>query len=184
MGDERFLFSTERLADVARVSRSVGPFVAFWPGKQVIHTQIRCPARHALVHEFIQAFVGGEDRLEPGMRHFVHRDAYQALQAALAGDEGGHGILHAAVSALDDRVLRVRIGANQFIQECHSTRRVIWEGFPVGIVFFVRLVIEVEGHAIGVERGVQVVGISCPCKIDHVLRLKYPAACCPGIFNG
>ena len=124
VGDQRLFVAAKCLADVARKRTLMRWLVAARTYEEVTHAQFGSVAGHAFVHVLVQALVGGQQSLEPRVGHFVDGHPNEAPEAALPCDERGHRVLHAAVAALDDRVLRVGVGTNEVAEKGHGLGRV------------------------------------------------------------
>ena len=119
----------------------------------------------------MQAFVGGDHALEPAVGHFVHRDPHQAAHGALTGDEGDHGVFHAAVASLNHSVLGVGVRSDVFVDERHGSCGVVGKRRPVAVQFRGILVNQSQRHTVHIHRLFHEVRVGCPSKIDHVGRL-------------
>ena len=104
----------------------------------------------------------------------MHRNTDQTPQASFPGDQGGHGVFHAAITALDDGVLRIGVGANQFIEKCHCLGGILWQCSPILVVFCIGLVIEIERYIAQVLSAVQIVRVSRPREVNHIFGYKIP----------
>ena len=103
MGGKRLLATVAHEVEVA----AIGPVMRFSDGfaEFLCHEFGFNPRGKALVHPFVQALIGGQQPLKPGVRHLMGGDTDEAAQLSVASNEGAHGVFHAAVSALDHRVL-------------------------------------------------------------------------------
>ena len=155
---------------------AIGPVVGLVPGFiELFREELGFdPGGEPLIHPFVQAFVGRQQALEPGVGHFVGGDPDQAPEVPVAPDQRAHGVFHAAIASFDHRVLLPRIGADVFCIVLHGPGSDGGKLFP-GAVAGVGLVDEVQGGAAFHFEGlVHEVGVGGPGKVDDVLGDEMP----------
>ena len=92
--------------------------IQFVFARQHVHDFVLREGGKALVHPGVGLFVGAQHSVEPGVAGFVRKEPQKSfVLIALGQHQGGHGVLHAAVTALNDAELRVGVGAKFFGHE-------------------------------------------------------------------
>ena len=112
------------------------------------------------------------------MAGFVRKEPQKSfVLVALGQHQGGHGVLHAAVTALNDAELRVGVGAKFFGHEGKEQRRILGQSVPMAAAFGVWKVVKLEQGTVGkLDFSVHKFGVCGPNKIVDVFCFKAPPA--------
>ena len=182
VGDECFFLAAQGLINVAAVGAPVGVALVR-VGEQAGHGLRGGKRGKALVHPFVQALVEPEHAVVPAVCAFVYGHTYQAWQRAFTGDQGAHGVLHAAVTALYDRVLRVRVLAKSLVHVFEGLDSEFRKLLPILGDLLVVLVDEVHYRTVVQGGGgVLEVRIGAPSKVMHVFGLEFPGELAVHLF--
>src|SRR5690606_14118534 len=98
----------------------------------------------ALIHPVVLRFVTGQYMLKPGVGKLVCCNTHKAAIASVSGNKGTHGILHAAIASLYNRVLFIWIRPYMLVKKFKQLVCFRLHFFPVlnkfSIVFKLRVV--------------------------------------------
>ncbi len=88
-----------------------------------IHAQAGNKGGKPFIHPGVFGFIGRQDMLEPGMGQLVHHNAHQAIEIPLPGDQGAHGVFHATIPSLYNRILPIGIRTDILVEKSHGLSR-------------------------------------------------------------
>ena len=172
MGGQRLFTSIPdevEISAIGPVMRLIARFIEFFRKELGFD-----PGGEPLVHPFVQALVGRQQSLEPGVGHLVRRDADEASQVPVASDQRAHGVFHAAIASFDHRVLLPGVRADVFSIVLHGPGGNGRELLPSAVAG-VGLVDEVQGGAsLHLQGLVDEIWIGCPGEINDILGHEMP----------